>query len=263
LKGDDKFGSLVPQFYGDPVNWGNYQGGIDNEASCASVTSKPICSSASAPDDMIDLCMKSFHRFLRLNPGNTDSSSPVISKMGPVMCPPQLYKATGLHRLDEPNLNYSLNSSLTQYGGKLDRYMDCRRPDYADPLLLSSLEVDPLYSSVTPCRRDGYARIDSLPPLPSTNPTMEPSLSPTAEPSAGPTIDPLCCATTSYADISWQTCDNAASSDLGEVSSCASCLAYACLDWLPGSQEMQDREKLYYSNTLDQVCLNISLIAIS
>jgi len=257
LKGDDQPGSLVPQFYGAPANWGNYQGGIDNSGSCVSVTSKPICGAASAPDDMVHLCQLSFERFLRLNPGNTDSSSPRIQKMGPVMCPPQLYKATGLHRLDEPNMNYSLNSTLTKYGGHLDRYMDCRRPDYADPLTLKKVVVDPSYSAITPCRRDGYARIDSLPPLPSATPTMEPSMTPTAEPSAGPTVDPLCCVTTSYADHSWQTCSNGAASDLGDVTSCASCVTYSCFDWLPGSEDMIQREQLYYQHTLDKVYFGV------
>jgi hypothetical protein len=54
---------------------------------------------------------------------------------------------------------------------------------------------------------------------------------------AAPSIDPLCCPYFSYADVAtWQTCNNAASPSLGRVGSCATCLAYQCIDWTAGSQ---------------------------
>lgn len=255
LTGDSEVGTVAPMFYGNPINWGNYAGGIADAGSCVSASATPICY-PNAPDNVQDLCMASFNRFLRFGTGNTNNSSPMIKSFCPVKCPQQLYEATGLHRLDEIGSGFTCSANQTQYGGRLQRYMDCQRPQYADSNLINGT-VDPLFPVVVPCRRDGYSRINSLPPVPTINPTPEPSLQPSSEPTQAPTFDELCCLTSNYADGYWQGCVNAADPTIGTINSCANCIAYACLDWLPGSADMIDRATMYFDHTYDNVYFGV------
>lgn len=131
-----------------------------------------------------------------------------------------------------------------------------------------------------PPNTPGYSRINGLPPVPTLIPTPEPTALPTPEPTPVPTMDNMCCLTTNYASVYWQGCHDAADPNLGNISfirsfthtqhvsltyctnagsitSCDNCAAYACLDWLPGSTDMVEREKVYYSHTLDSVYFGV------
>jgi hypothetical protein len=66
-------------------------------------------------------------------------------------------------------------------------------------------------------------------------------------------IGPLCCAQTSYYQADWQSCNDAADFTSTAVQTCATCLSYACIDWVVGSAAMTQREADYYRETNDSV----------
>ena len=76
-----------------------------------------------------------------------------------VMCPIELYSATGLHRSDETSSIYTCGSQITG-GGILTRMMDCTKPSYAWSNNVQG-STFPGYEQVIPCRRDGYTRINT------------------------------------------------------------------------------------------------------
>eukprot|EP01035_Chromulina_nebulosa_P014268 gene14268-18900_t len=55
-------GPTAPMFYGEPPNWGNFDGGITDKGSCVSANAYPVCR-PNAPDNMQALCEVSFDRF--------------------------------------------------------------------------------------------------------------------------------------------------------------------------------------------------------
>ena len=75
---------------------GNLYGGVQKYSDCNNIPSQPICGDK-PQDDMRDLCRFSFTHGFR------QSNLPVIQSMCQVSCPAELWTATGLHRLDEPN----------------------------------------------------------------------------------------------------------------------------------------------------------------
>lgn len=245
----------VPQYLGTASKWGNLYGGALNETACGLLPEYPTCRT-SDQDNLQDLCRWSFRSGFRI----ANQSTIPVTKMCPVACPSHLVLATGLQRMDESaNLNCLANGANVITGGSLGSYMDCGAPAYANAGSQSIIgEVNPAYSFVNPCRRDGYTRISSFP-----NPTGVP-VSPPASPAptsaalttnspAGVPDKEMCCSSFSYADYDISTCYNPADKSLGDVASCATCVSYFCLDWLPGSQEMIERESLYFNNTNDKV----------
>lgn len=135
--------------------------------------------------------------------------------------------------------------------------MDCSRPAYANPKQLTTVDVDPNFPVVVPCRRDGYGRINAAPPPPTNAPTPTSTFKSTGTPSLAPTPDPMCCASHSYASTDWKSCKNAADPSIGTPSSCNTCLAYQCLDWLPGSQDMRMREQSFYNTSGESVYFGV------
>ena len=133
------------------------------------------------------------------------------------------------------------------------------------------------YSAVIPCRRDGYTRVNEWPATasPSEFPTIRPSnvpseypsfkpskivpsSSPTEQPSAAPTLDSsLCCLTTDYSQTDFHNCESGVISS-GPIASCATCVAYQCIDWDIGSAANTAREAEYFAQTGDQVYFGVA-----
>lgn len=276
-------GSSIPQFYSTEADWGNLFGGWSSIDQCSYLPSQPICG-LHPKDDLQRLCKWTFSKKFRLT--NSDSS-PVINNMCSVKCPEQLWKATGIHRLDEPTSSFTCTTdTIIPSNGQLTSRMNCGKPAYAFDGQASGY-VDPAHSVVVPCRRDGYARINAVPtvaptPAPTSGPsyTATPSYRNTSNPSPISTIrptiktkipsayptkapsykDPLCCDTTFYNtlyDTEWEYCKNAADPSLGNVTSCSTCVSYSCIDWTAMSAGMKSREQTYFEETGDQVYFGV------
>ena len=176
-------GANVPQFAAPVSSWGTSQYGWGSSSACANLPRYPICGSAPA-DSQSDLCQWGFSANLRSSLGATP---PVIYRMCQVGCPWELFEATGIHRWDEQNLAYTCAPGAhIPAPGFLSRYMDCGKPSFAWPNNVKSIGglLDPNYTIVVPCKRDGYTRINVQPLIPSTiMPTEEPTTSPAPSPS--------------------------------------------------------------------------------
>jgi hypothetical protein len=105
-----------------------------------------------------------------------------------VSCPSELYLATGIRRSDEVTTGYTCSGATKIYVAKpnavkapmVTRKMDCSKPYYGfTGTLLDSATTSAGFSVVVPCRRDGYARINSIPTQP---PTAAPTFTNTVKP---------------------------------------------------------------------------------
>jgi len=145
-------GTPLPQFGGTATQWGDQYGGWSQLSGCDQLPAYPLCATSPA-DSMQDLCKWSFANGFRNNAQ--------ITKLCEVKCPVELYTATGLHRSDETNPNYSCLATGVSGGGMLTRMMDCAKPSFAwaDNVVGTTYAG---YEAVVPCRRDGYTRINSL-----------------------------------------------------------------------------------------------------
>lgn len=95
---------------------------------CSSIPQYPICG-ASPQDSLGDMCRFSFDKSFRLqNRGN-----PTITSVCPVACPPQLYQATGLRRMDETNSLFKCNQNALPERGSLTKTMDCSKSPSSNP----------------------------------------------------------------------------------------------------------------------------------
>eukprot|EP01036_Dinobryon_divergens_P024878 gene24879-33369_t len=219
-------GTTVPQFPGgrgsdaNPT-WGDIYVGLNDKASCPYLPSVPLCQPAPPQDTMPILCNMTVWAGL--------GYKTLIQSFCQVTCPYQLYTATGLRRTDDvPNAQCSAGVPITT-GLVLFKYMDCARPTYSNRALIGG-PVDPNFQSVTPCRRDGYQRINSLPDRPSLEPTLRPSVKPV---SASPSFDSLCCKNSDYYLYDWQYCANPADPANVNVTTCSPAPQYysSVSDW--------------------------------
>lgn len=105
-----------------------------------------------------------------------------------VSCPSELYLATGFHRSDEVATGFTCSGATKIYSAKpnavdvpvVTRKMDCSKPYYGfTGTLPDSSATSSGFSVVVPCRRDGYARINSIPTQP---PTAAPTYTNTEQP---------------------------------------------------------------------------------
>jgi len=143
-------GTKMPQFGGTGAPWGEQYGGWSQLSGCDLLPPYPLCGYAA--DSMQDLCKWSFANGFRVNAR--------INKICEVMCPIELYTATGLRRSDETNPTYSCMATLAS-GGMLTRMMDCSSPYFARANNVGGSTYSG-FESVVPCRRDGYTRINSV-----------------------------------------------------------------------------------------------------
>ena len=185
-------GTSVPQFDGSGSQWGAIYGGWGDISGCDKLPQYPHCGAA-PQDSMQDLCRWSFEKNIRRSSGN---SNPTILNMCEVVCPLELYQATGLRRSDAGSSSYSCGPTGNSGGGLLTRMMDCTKPSYGWNGNVKGTTY-PGYELVVPCRRDGYTRIDAMPstlvstasPSGMPRPTSAPSVAPTS-PSARPSLIP-------------------------------------------------------------------------
>lgn len=192
--------SPLPQFLSSLSDWGDIYGGWATADQCDRLPEFPVCGQH-PQDSLRDLCRWSFSAGFRTFPG---SAYPSIQKMCKVACPSELYLATGLHRSDETATGYTCSAETNsaplklQKGASLTRSMNCAKPFYGFAGTVNG-ETYQGASVVVPCRRDGYARINSVPTQPPTaaptftnthRPTRKPSARPTFAPSARPSIEP-------------------------------------------------------------------------
>ena len=91
-------------------------------------------------------------------------------------------------------------------------------------------------------------------------PTAEPAAStpiPVANPATSPTLDPtLCCSGTDYSKINYYNCESGVL-PLAPISTCATCVAYQCIDWTLGSAANAAREADYFAQTGDSVYFGV------
>ena len=99
--------------------------------------------------------------------------------------------------------------------------------------------------------------------LPSSMPTFtakpsSPTLLPTSAPTFEPTLDPtLCCLSTDYSQTDFHNCESGVISS-GPIASCATCVAYQCIDWDIGSAANTAREAEYFAQTGDKVYFGVA-----
>jgi hypothetical protein len=159
LMGDGGFGiynacsddsTSVSQFDGPGSLWGVTYGGWDVRAGCDKLPKYPHCGN-SPQDNMQELCRWSFDNNFRTNPK--------ITKMCEVLCPVELYSATGLQRSDPTNNLFTCGATGISGLGLLTRTMDCTKPSYGWNGNVKGPTI-PGFELVVPCRRDGYTRIN-------------------------------------------------------------------------------------------------------
>ena len=201
--------SAVPQYFSDIESWGPLSGGWDFQSQCSNLPSYSYCGLQGAPisaqDALPSLCRWSFQQGVRKEPNpttNSFTSYPAITKICVVACPTELRTATGLYRVNEPASSFTCPDSsstsnplgdLLSIPGALSRKMDCGSPFYSSAanVLAGGGLTHVGYSSVVPCRRDGYVRITSEPtPPPSIMPSEAPTVRPTEIPTTEPTEEP-------------------------------------------------------------------------
>ena len=201
--------SAVPQFFSDIDSWGPLSGGWELQSQCSRLPSYSYCGLQGAPipaqDALPSLCRWAFQQGVRKEPNPTTksfASYPAITRLCAVACPTELWRATGLHRADEPASSFTCpaassaspsSTPLLSNPGALSRKMDCGSPSYssAATVLAGGGLTYGGYGSVVPCRRDGYVRITSEPtPPPSAMPSEAPTYTPSEEPTAAPTAEP-------------------------------------------------------------------------
>ena len=133
------------------------------------------------------------------------------------------------------------------------------KPSYAWPPNIAG-PVDKVngFSAVIPCRRDGYTRINKM-PLAAGVPTAMPAVAmppPTLIPVSAPTLDPaLCCMNTDYSKTNYLNCASGVTTT--PIATCASCVAYQCIDWNVGSKGNAAREAAYFAQTGDSVYFGV------
>ena len=122
-------------------------------------------------------------------------------------------------------------------------------------------QLDPSYSFVVPCRRDGYTRLNNFPTAtPTIKPTYKPSPGPppTYSLTQSPSQEPLCCDKTYYGGKNklWQQCSSA-SSVKSVIRSCSTCMSYQCIDWTVGSSGMKARQDAFFQRTKQNVYFGV------
>ena len=201
--------SAVPQYYSDLSNWGPISGGWSLPSQCSQLPAYSHCGlQGAAPipqqDSLPSLCRWSFQQGLKRAPNRASRSFaqyPAITKICAVTCPTELWLATGLHRSDEATTSFTCSavstsqqmSAILSAAGALTGKMDCGSPAYSSAAQVQAGggATAQGFSSVMPCRRDGYVRIDSIPtPPPSARPTESPTYGPTNFPTEEPTPEP-------------------------------------------------------------------------
>ena len=89
---------------------------------------------------------------------------------------------------------------------------------------------------------------------PTSSPTTTLSLSPTSEPTQDPA---LCCLDTDYSTTNYFNCESG-TLPAAPIASCATCVAYQCIDWDVGSAANAVREAEYFSQTNDSVYFGVA-----
>lgn len=203
------YGSRRPQYAVEDDPWGDISIGWKEKDECKLLPDYPMCGKAQE-DNLQDLCEWVFDMNLRkpIGPG-VPFIGPPINRICEVMCPWQLWQATGYHRSDEmviPNstaqttcMNTTIFSNDVYYGPvnahyndtshlRLQGTMDCGSPEYGH----RDVDLDDAtfyygHDRVVSCKRDGYARINAQPTM---RPTSIPSEMPTSRPTSIPTSHP-------------------------------------------------------------------------
>ena len=68
----------------------------------------------------------------------------------------------------------------------------------------------------------------------------------------------FCCASTSYYTMDWESCVDGGNNLIPKhQDSCTTCITYQCLDWLPGSVLMTEREDAYNEKSGDNVYFGV------
>ena len=154
-------GTSIPQYGANASSWGSPYGGVYTSNGCKNLPKYPTCMPKSnLVDNLQSLCNWTFANGFR----PPMLAGPRITKLCQVTCPTELWQATGLHRADDQNIGYTCNNTAYSLptGGNVTRMMDCTSPSYVYSVNVRGPTVNG-YSSVVPCRRDGYTRINEMP----------------------------------------------------------------------------------------------------